>query len=215
MNARNNRDEKEPENNPTPPEHTNVSTGEKMFADNWLQKFMVVLVSMFALLCVSMWTYSLWGYLAVVSPAEELLSIDEDASLKYALDELSYPHIFAGYEPYYGFGTEDAARLNKRIVKLVGLGRDYSPAQVKYLTRQIAFYIPAFQKLKIAGNTRIVSGDRAVITNLLTRWKNALRTGVIFSIHLTIVSLMLGGLLFVYFRFRLFDKVASSARAGD
>ena len=61
------------------------------------------------------------------------------------------------------------------------------------------------------GAVPVVPGDGAVVRNLHARWANALRSGIIFAVHLTLVTAMLAALLFVYVRRNLFDRIVRVA----
>ena len=187
----------------------------RAFSDNWLKKFLIALTAIFGTLALALWLYGLWGYVGVVAPAREALITEDDDRLKETLISLSTPHLFAGFEPYYGFGTDKGAAMNERVSALVATGAEYTPAQVRFLTRQVAFFIPAFVESKVDGKIPIVAGDRAVISNLEIRWANALHTGIVFAIHLTIISLIIGTLLLVYVRFNLFDGITRAPGSGD
>ena len=179
---------------------------EPGFSKRWLRRFLAGLAITFASLALAMWLYSLWGHTQVVKPAATQLASDDPAVYSLAVSTMETPHIFSGYDPYHGFGTEAGARRFESVKTLVSRGRAYSDREKGHLIRGIAHYIPAFIEAKIDGNTPVVEGDKEIISSIYARWDNALRTGIVFAIHLTIASLLMGLLFFLYWNLKLFSR---------
>lgn len=185
------------------------SSAPQPFSTNWLKNFMLGLCATAGTIALLLWLYSLWGYLAVVSPSREGLATEDDAGLKEAVVALASPHIFSGYEPYHGFGTPKGKKRSERIDAIVARGEPYSEDELAYLIRQVAYFVPAFIKHKVDGQVTVLPGDRAVTRTLLERWENALANGMALAIHLTIVALMFSGLFLAYLKLGHFRRLAA------
>jgi hypothetical protein len=183
-----------------------VASAEGTFSKRWLRKFLAGLVIVFGTLALAMWLYSLWGHLSVVGPAAAQLASDDTAVYSQAVRTMETPHIFSGYDPYHGFGTEAGARRFESTRAILAKGRAYSEREKRHLIQGIAFYIPAFIESKLEGEVPVVEGDKEVIASLHSRWENALTSGVFFAIHLTIAAVILGLLLFLYWKLNLFAR---------
>jgi hypothetical protein len=179
----------------------------------FLQRFLVGLVFCAGAICAAFWLYSAWGYAAVVQPARAALETGTDEGVKEALLTMESPHIFAGYDPYHGFGDDKAPARAERVRGIVGRGGAYSSREERLLVRGIAYYIPAFIEHKINGQVALVGQDRTIVKSLLERWANALRSGVFFAIHATLVSLLFGALFLIYRRFGLMRRIQPLPRA--
>jgi len=202
------RRKKEGASSPDKPEATVGSEESRpTFSPAFLRRFLFFLPLGFGCVTLLLWTYNLWGYFAVVAPASQLMAAEDSSSLTQVGERLESPHIFAGYIPYDGFGKPRAEKRNEMVRRIMARGTDYGSGEVRYLIQGLAFYLPAFRELKIDGSTPVVPGDREVLASVLTRWANAVRMGLIFSVHLTLVTLLLAGLYVVYRRFNLFARL--------
>lgn len=159
-----------------------------------------------AAVCLLLWAYAAWGFLAVVGPAGEALSRADDQGAREAASLLETTHIFAGYLPYTGFGDDKAARRAEQVALLVDRGHAYSDAELALLQEHIAFYLPAFIASRVERGEAVVGGDHLVLAQLLARWRNALRSNVALAIHLTVVTLILGSLYLAYRRLGIFAR---------
>lgn len=186
-----------------------------VFSANWLRHFLLGMVLTAGTIALLMWGYSLWGYLAVVQSSRDGLARGDDRGVKEAVAALETPHIFSGYEPYHGFGTEKGAERAQRIATIVGRATEYTLDEQALLIRQVAHYVPAFLEHKVAGTVPLVSGDREIVATLLQRWENALASGIAFAIHASLVSLLLGLLFLAYVKFNLFARFAPPPPTGQ
>lgn len=179
---------------------------ERTFSKRWLRKFLAGLAITFAALALTMWLYTLWGHLAVAKPAAKQLASEDPAVYSQAVRTLETPHIFSGYDPYHGFGTEAGERRFQSTRAILAKSQAYSEREKSHLIQGIAFYIPAFIESKLEGETPVVDGDKEVIASLYSRWENALASGMALAIHFTIAALVLGSLLFLYWKLNLFSR---------
>lgn len=177
------------------------------FPPGWLGSFLVWLPLTAGAMAAGLWCYALWGFLAVERPARMALERGDDAGIIEAVGHMETSHIFAGYEPYHGFGPKSAAPTFEDVRTVVGRGTSYSPAETAWLVRNIAYFVPAFLELKGEGKVSIVSGDRKLAEGLLDRWENALFSNVALATHLTLVALLLGLVWFLYRKYNLYEKL--------
>ncbi len=184
---------------------------QPLYAPEWLDRFLLGLAALAAFICIAMWAYNLYGRYFVIQPAEVILNSGADDQLPEAVRLMETPHIFAGYEPYHGFGTPKGATTFEQVKMLMAKGRDYSERDTRRLSHRIAYYIPAFIELKVDGAVPIVSKDRQVLLSLHNRWKNAVRTGFVFSIYMTLVASILVTVFVVYHRKKLWEKLGPPA----
>ena len=165
------------------------------------------LAALATFICLAMWAYNLYGRYFVVEPAGVILHSGADDQLPEAVRLMETPHIFAGYEPYHGFGTPKASKMFEQVKGLMAKGGDYSERHMLLLSHRIAYYVPAFIELKVDGAVPIVSKDRQVLMSLHDRWNNAVRTGFVFSVYMTLVATILSTVFLVYRRKKLWEKL--------
>lgn len=180
---------------------------QSLYPAEWLDRFLMGLAALAAFICLAMWTYNLYGRYFVVQPAEVILHSGADDRLAEAVRLMETPHIFAGYEPYHGFGTQKASRTFEQVKRLMAAGNDYSERDMLLLSHRIAYYVPAFIELKVDGAVPIVGKDRQVLMSLHSRWENAVRTGFVFSIYMTLVATILSTVFLVYHRKKLWERL--------
>ena len=174
---------------------------------SWLRRFLLGFVAFYALLCLTIGVYTLYGRYLVVEPASEALEDGSPESMALALDLLSTPHVFSGYAPWHGFGSERSEKLATDITKVVASGEEYSEDRLSVLVRWASFWITAAEEHKIQGDVTWVEGDAVVLRSLLDRWDNAISTSIVFMIYLGFVALIFGGLFLIYRRKNLFEKI--------
>ena len=174
---------------------------------SWLRRFMLGFTAFYAFVCLAIGVYSLYGQYMVVEPAREALEDGSSDSMTSALDRLSTPHVFSGYAPWHGFGSERSEKLAVSVNEIVARGEEYTEDQLSVLVRWASFWITAAEEHKVNGDVPWVEGDAVVLRSLLDRWDNALSTSKIFMIYLALVALIFGSLFLVYRRKNLFEKI--------
>ncbi|MBM4355188.1 MAG: hypothetical protein FJ109_15630 [Deltaproteobacteria bacterium] len=179
------------------------------FAPGFLRRFLAGLPLAAGILALGLWGYALWGWQAVDGPAREALDRGDDAGVVEAVRLMETSHVFAGYEPYHGFGPKSAPEMLDEARRIVGRAAPYSPAETRWLGRNIAFYIPAVLELKGEGGVPLVPGDRELAEGLRTRWDNALHSNCELAAHMTLVTLLLGVVWFVYRKYNLYDRIGA------
>lgn len=174
---------------------------------SWLRRFILGFTAFYVLLCLAIGAYTLYGRYSVVEPARQALEDGSPESMALAHDLLSTPHVFSGYEPWHGFGTERSEKLAASINEIVARGEEYTEDRLSVLVRWASFWITAAGEHKVQGDVPWVEGDAVVLQSLLDRWDNAISTSRIFMIYLGIVALIFGGLFLVYWKKNLFVKI--------
>ena len=174
---------------------------------SWLRRFMLGFVGFYALLCLAIGVYSLYGRYVVVEPARQALEDGSPESMALALDLLHTPHVFSGYAPWHGFGSERSEKLAEDINDIVASGEEYSEERLSVLVRWASFWITAAEEHKVKGDVPWVEGDAVVLRSLLDRWDNAISTSTVFMIYLGLVALIFAGLFLVYWKKNLFEKI--------
>jgi hypothetical protein len=180
---------------------------QRPYPRGWLKRFLWGLFGTFALLAVAMWGYNLYWDFAVAFPAINAIQSESDDAVMEAAADFMSPHIFSGYQPYTGFGPERAGKVEKSVRKIMSRGTDYLSAEVSFLAHSPSHYVSLFNELKIEGGMAPVHGDREVLMTVALRLDNAVHSGYVFSLHLTLVALLLGLVVFLYYRLRLWDRV--------
>lgn len=188
-------------------ERTGKQTYPRIFSPGWLRRFLFGLAGAFAVLAIVMWVYNAWAWLAVARPASLEINEGTPEGLKSALARLETPHVFSGYEPWHDFGDPNGKVLLEKVIGILAKGREYTPTEIRFLSKNIAWYVPAFRKTRIDSGVPVVEGDRSVISTLLDRWLNAHHTGIVFAVYLTIAAALLGTLCFLYVKLDLFRKL--------
>lgn len=176
------------------------------FPAGWLRRFLLGLAAAAGTVALLLWLYSLWGWVAIVHNSHEALARGDDDGLKQAVVILESPHIFAGYEAYHGFGTNKAEGRAQQIADKVARGTPYTDDEVALMVQQIAYYIPAFLEHKERGEVPLLAGDRTIVESLLTRWENALHSGIALAIHASLVTLLLTILFVAYLKLGHFQR---------
>lgn len=160
-----------------------------------------------ALLAVVMWGYNLYWDHGIVFPARVALQSQDDEAVRRSASDFLGPHLFAGYQPYTGFGPERARGVHDTARSIVSRGTDYLPREVQFLAHNPAHFVVLFQEFRVAGKMSLVPGDREVLSTVADRLENAVHTGYVFAIHLALVALILGLVLLLYYRLRLWERV--------
>ncbi len=187
---------------------TRDSQRPSAFSKGWLRQFLAGLPLTAGGVAAALWVYAVWGALAVTGPARAALDRGDDAGLIEAVELLADSHLFAGYETYHGFGPKSAAPTYADVRSLLARKTPYSPAETRWLIRNVAYFVPAFLELKSSGFAPVVPGDREVAETLWMRWDNALVSNRLLALHFTLVTLLLGVVWYVYRRFNLYEKIS-------
>jgi len=177
------------------------------FPEGWLRSFLAGLPLTVGAVALALWIYAAWGMLAVAGPASAALDRGDDAGIIEAVGLLEDSHIFGGYETFHGFGPKSAAATDADMRALLARKTPYSPAETRWLIRNIAYYVPVFLELKASGTVPLFPGDREAAESLQDRWDNALRSNQALALHLTLVTLLLAIVWFVYRKFNLYDRI--------
>lgn len=172
-----------------------------------LKRFLWILPLAFGLLALVSWGYNLWCYVEVASPCEVAAQSGSDDEVRGCVAKLAHPHFYAGYEPYHGFGPEEAHREAARASAIVAAGSGYSDREMAFLVHEIAYYIPAFLEHKMSPSVPLSDGDRRVVASLAERYANGVHSGFLFSLFATLAAGILGLLYLLYHRGKLWEMV--------
>ena len=173
----------------------------------WLRRFILGFAAFYGILCLTFIAYSLYGRYGVVEPAREALADGSPEALAKAVDLLQDSHVFSGFEPYHGFGSDQAEELAESVERLVAAGEPYTDKQRAQMVQWASHWVAAAQTHKVQGDVPWVEGDAAVLASLLERWENALATSRVFLIYLAIVALVFLGLFVIYWRKGFFERI--------
>jgi len=126
------------------------------------------------------------------------------------VDKLVSPHIYSGYEAYTGFGPQRTlAPAQRALTILREATHDYSADEQTFLIHEVPYYLAAFQELKASREVPLVPGDRIVISTVLLRHTNAVRSGFAFSIYASLSALLFAAVAWSYLRGGLLRKLSA------
>lgn len=155
----------------------------------WIQRFLLIVLLVFFSLALLLSAYNL--YMGSQSTkAEAAISTGGLDGYAQAVSTLSSPHLFAGYEPYHGFGRESATAWLEKTQQILESGRDYTPEELGFLIHRADFYLAAFPEVRTADNPP-VAGDATVLNSLLQRNTHAIGNAWVAVAYLLTVTAIL------------------------
>ena|GEM_PF-6274382 len=181
---------------------------EHAMTQQWLTRFLLGFSGLFLFLAISFAIYNL----VLSSRGDDARQyIDKGGVEAYssAVEILSSPHVFAGYEPYHGFGKESSKKWQAEAEEILAGGADYSAEELGFLIHRVDHYLTAWW-LERSANNPPVAGDKVVLLSALDRYTMAIRNAWMFVGYATIVSLLVFLTWFIY-RLRWRRLTASAA----
>jgi hypothetical protein len=166
-----------------------------------IRRFLLTLTLVFSGLAVVSWSYNAWHHVSVSRPCLAWMDQADAEGLVRCAAELAHPHIYSGYEVYTGFGPERTQMLAQKangILRQTTL--DYSADEQTFLIHEVPYYLAAFQEQKASGEVPLVPGDRVILSTVLLRHTNAVRSGLAFSIYASLAALLFAAVTWTYLR---------------
>ncbi len=166
-----------------------------------IRRFLLSLTLGFSGLAVVSWSYNMWHHLSVSRPCLTWMEQADTDGMVRCADKLAHPHIYSGYEAYRGVGPERTRRLVQKANRILREAtRDYTGDEQTFLIHEVPYYLAAFQEQKASGEVPLVPGDRVILSTVLLRHTNAVRSGLAFSIHASLAALLFAAVTWTYLR---------------
>lgn len=188
-------------------EDSQVPAQEQPFTDprlvapltrSWLTRFLLGLAATFAALALVFSVYNLW-IVSATSTAQQSIAKGDLTSLTQAVATLSSPHLFAGYEPYHGFGRESAGQFQRKAEAILASHADYAEADLAFLIHRPDHYLAAWSQERNDQNPP-VPGDTVVLTSIVSRQLNAVSNTWVFIGYFVIVAGLMATVYLIYRR---------------